>query len=517
MPRQTRSLDLLLAFLALSATFGAAAGPAWSQSGAPVDNDPFPEPAIDAGGSGAPGRSGLRGRFDPNGTEPVSRRRSETSGATDRSLRGTNLPENEVGRVTRDAVRGETEGDADAGRLGETNAQDVAARPDALQGVDAEDDPFAPLGVRLGSFLLFPELGAERVYDDNVFLSSTDPRGDWRYELTPSLEIQSDWSRHSIVGSLSAVRSYYDNFSGENDKDFAAELTGRLDIRSTTNLVGMVSYAEEPEDRSSSDFPLDAADRALTRTKAASIEGNHTFNRVTLTLRGELESEDFDDATANDGSTINNDDRDYTERRITGRAAYEFQPGVAAFVEASGNTRDFVEATDDNGLLNGSSGYDVQAGLSVLLSGKLTGEASVGYAMQTPEERSQVDVSGVIFNAGLEWRATGLTTFRLDASSEVDETTDAGSAGSLIRSVELSVEHRPRRNILVGASVEYENEKFAGTNEEEREWLFGVNGEYIFTPSVALTVAYQHANNTSNVPGNGYSANEVRFGVRVRR
>ncbi|MEM8743801.1 MAG: outer membrane beta-barrel protein [Pseudomonadota bacterium] len=506
-----------LAFLALPATLGLMAVPVWSQSGAPVDDDPFPDAAIDAGGSGAPGQNGLRGRFDPDSADTTLRSGRGTSSATDRFLRGTTAPESGSRRDTTDTRADEPRDGANIDAVREATVQDVAPPTAPPRDVGDEVDPFAPLGIRLGSFLLFPELGAERVYDDNVFLSATNPQGDWRYELTPSLEIQSDWSRHSLIGTVSAVRSYYDNLSGENDKDFAAELTGRLDIRSTTNLVGSVSYAEEPEDRSSSDFPLDAADRALTRTKAASLEGNHTLNRVTLTLRGELESEDFDDATANDGSTINNDDRDYTERRITGRAAYEFQPGVAAFVEASANERDFVETTDDNGLLNGSSGYDVQAGLSFLLSGKLTGEASIGYAVQTPEETSQVDVSGVIFNAGLEWQATGLTTFRLDASSEVDETTDAGSAGSLIRSVELSVEHRPRRNILVGASVEYENEKFAGTNDEEEEWLFGVNGEYIFTPSVALTVAYQHANNTSNVPGNGYTANEVRFGVRVRR
>ena len=76
------------------------------------------------------------------------------------------------------------------------------------------------------------------------------------------------------------------------------------------------------------------------------------FNRQ---LRGELSEEDFDDGTLIDGSSINNDDRDFTERRLTGRAGYEFQPGVTAFVEASTNERDFAERIDDDGTLNGSS------------------------------------------------------------------------------------------------------------------------------------------------------------------
>ncbi len=504
----------MLAFLALPAAAGLALTPAWSQSADPDDNDPFPEPLTDVRTPGADEATGLRGRLDPLVADPILLRRQEEERSTDRFLRGTTVPEDASRRRPAGPLSGE---DRDDGSV-ETTADDQAASREAARDAQEEEvDPYAPIGVRFGSFLLFPELGVERVYEDNVFLSSTNPRGDWRYELSPSLEIQSDWSRHSLVGTVSAIRSYHDEFDGENDKDFAAALTGRLDVRSTTNLVGSVSYTEEPEDRSSNDFPLDAADRALTRTKAASLEANHTFNRVTVTLRGELESEDFDDATAEDGSLINNDDRDFTERRVTARIAYELQPGVAAFVEGSTNDRDFVEAIDDNGLLNGSSGYDVQAGLSFLLSGKLTGEASVGYAVQTPEEPSQIDVDGLIFNAGLEWQATALTAFRLDASSEVDETTDAGSAGSIIRTVAVSVEHRLRRNIVLGASVEYENEKFAGTDERDEEWLYAVAAEYFLNPSAALTFAYEHARDIGSAPDDGYTANEVRFGVRVRR
>jgi len=484
----------------------------------PADDDAFPNPINEELQNGENTRdrneNRLRGGFEPEVAR--ERERRNTNGALESGLRGTTSPQD-------DTLDAEGQAAANSDDLTRDPTQNQLPRDAVLDpeqtdpGQQEVEDPFAPLGIRLGSFLLFPELRSEAVYDDNVFLSSTDPQGDWAYELTPSLTFQSDWSRHSLVGTLSAVRSYHDKFTTENEEDFAAEVTGRLDIRSSTNLVGSASYAEEPEDRSSNDFPLDAADRAVTRTRDVSLEGNHTFNRVTLTLRGELSDEDFDDATANDGSAINNDDRDFTEQRVTARAAYEFQPGVAAFVEASSNERDFAQDVDDDGLLSGSSGHDVQAGISFLLSGKLTGEASIGYAMQTPDETSQKDVEGVIFNAGLEWQATGLTTFRLDASSDVDETTDSGSGGSIVRNVEVSVEHRPRRNIIVGASLGYENEKFSGTGQEEEEWLFGVNGEYIFTRSVALTVAYEHARNTSNVPGDGYTGNEVRFGVRVRQ
>ncbi len=397
---------------------------------------------------------------------------------------------------------------------------DIAAVEEALlreRDAEDDDDPFAPLGIRVGSFLLFPELSAEMVYSDNIFLESANPVSDWALEFTPRLLVLSDWSRHSLTGTISGVRSYYERFESENEETFSAALSGQIDIRRNTNLIVQASYYQNLGDRSDTDFPADSLLRSLERNQDFSVEGNHTFNRVQLTLRGERAKEDFDDGTRADGTIINNDDRDFTERRLTGRAGYEFQPGVAAFAEASVNERIFAIRIDDGGTISGSSGYDIQGGLSFQMTQTLTGEMSAGYALQTPDDRTLDDVDGVIFNAGLEWLASGLTTVRFDAYSTVAETTLTGSAGSIVRFAELSVEHRPRRNIVMGASVSFEREEFSGSGAKDDDWELGVTGEYIFTRSVALTFAYDHFISTSSSPGSDYTENEVRFGVRVRR
>lgn len=393
----------------------------------------------------------------------------------------------------------------------------LAVDEDPVRDPPEEEDPYAAQGIRVGGFLLFPELAVESVYNDNIFLSPARPEGDWALELTPSLSLRSDWSRHSLEANVSGVRSYHEEFETENDETFSANVTGQIDIRRDTNIIASTGYSKSLEDRGSNDFPSNAAERAATRNRDASFEGNHTLNRVTLTLRGELSDENFDNSVASDGSTIDNSERDFTEQRLTGRVAYEFQPGVQAFVEASTNDRDFERKTDSNGLLNGSSGHEVQAGLAFKLTGKLTGEASAGYALQTPDEPTLKDVNGLIFNAALEYKATALTTLRLDAASEVEETTSADSAGSINRSVEFSVEHRPRRNIILGASIAYENEKFSGTNETVEDVTAGMTGEYLFTPSVGLIVSYEHGESISSTPGSDYSTDEVRMGMRFRR
>ena len=401
--------------------------------------------------------------------------------------------------------------------------EDLPKKPEAL-GVDedatletVEDDPYAAIGIRVGGFLLFPELLTQSVYNDNIFLSPTQPEGDWALELAPSLAIQSDWNRHSLQANISGVRSFHERFKSEDDESYSANVTGQLDIRRDTNVIASAGLSHSLEDRGSNDFPANAAERAATENYDASLEGNHTFNRVTFTLRGEASEENFDNSIAADGSLIDNSQRDYIERRLTGRTAYEFQPGVQAFIEASTNDREFSRKVDNNGVLNGSSGHDIQAGLAFKLSGKLTGEVSAGYALQTPDDSTLQDVDGLIFNAALEYKATALTTFGFDAASEIAETTSAGSAGSINRSAMVSVEHRPRRNIILGASLGYEHEKFSGTDDTSEDWVTALTGEYLFSPSVGLVVSYEHAESISSAPGSDYSTDEVRMGMRLRR
>ena len=516
MPRQRKGLSAFFIFAFLTAA-GLWPLPAWSQSAQQDDEDRLLETREEQTES-AGESNGLRGRLEPEQEESGRSQRPRRAG--EEILRQSDSPDTLP--TSRTDPLNPINPDVARNSLLSRNPDNLQnplldTREDLPRDRDREEDPYAALGIRLGSFLLFPELSAETVYDDNIFLSGTNQEGDWALALTPSLRIDSDWSRHSLSATLSGERNYHDRFSTEDEKTFSAGVTGQLDILRNTNLVATANYSQFLEDRSSTDFPANASERPKTHNRDASLEGNHTFNRVTLTLRGETAEEDFSDSTAVDGSLINNDDRDFTERRVTGRVAYEFQPGVSAFVESSANERDFKQPIDDDGTANGSSGHDIQGGLSFLLTGKLTGEASAGYAIQNPDDASLGDVDGLIFNSALEWRATGLTTVRLDASSEVAETTNTGSAGSIVRAAEISVEHRPRRHIILGASLGYELETFSGSDQEDKEWAAGLTGEYIITRSVALTLDYEHLKSWSNVPGSDYTTDEVRFGVRVRR
>ncbi len=508
--RKIRFVPFLLAALAVAAFVPM---PAWGQGAGLLDQqqDPDDEPDRDADELE---RNGLRGILGPDRDIEAGNAGQGLIGAD--GLRGGALPD--AATANRDITDRQPGDEPDRNAiLRDRQLRDPDAVDETALDQNIEEDPYAALGIRAGSFLLFPEVTTDTVYTDNVFQSAVVKEGDWSVELAPSLAIRSDWSRHSLEFTTRALRSYHDRFQTEEDKTFSAGVAGQFDIRHRTNLVADANYTEYLEDRSSNDLPTGTVERPKIRNRDVSLEGNHAFNRVSLTLRGEIEEEAYGESILIDGTVENNADRDFTERRLTGRVAYEFRPDVAAFIETSVNEREFDEEVNRNGRLNSSKGYDMQGGLSFQLTGKLTGEVSAGYAIQKPDDTLLEDLDGLIVNAALEWQVTGLTTLQFDASSDIDESIDADSTGSLVTAATVSVEHRPRRHIVLGASLGYEHDEDSGAGKLDQTWQLGLTGEYFISRSVALTAGYDYEKNIEDDSADNYSVNEVRFGVRVRR
>lgn len=427
-------------------------------------------------------------------------------------LRGSDDPERDDEK--RDLDRARREDDIVEDPREET-LKEVAERSE--EAAETLEGPYDPIGVRLGSFLLFPEITTEALHTDNALIATDNPESDWATVLTPSLTLKSTWSRHYLEGRFGATRSYYSRFDEANDETFNANLLGRLDVTRRTAIETTALYQRELEDINSVSAPTDAAERTPIITTGGTVQASHRFNRLTASLRGGITEYDYEDVTLAGGGVANNDDRDFTEHKTTARLSYDFRPGVAGFVEGSVNTRDFDSLIDDDGIRRGSDGYQAQAGLTLDLGGKLTGEIAAGYALQDPDEVAFDDISGFVFAAGLEWQATSLTTVNFDASTEIAETTLVDSPGSLVHSAELAFEHAFRRNLIAGISLGYVHEEYTGSGQVDKDYTLGLTGEYLLNRSIALVAGYDHTTSTSTAPGLDTVENEVRMGVRLRR
>lgn len=376
-------------------------------------------------------------------------------------------------------------------------------------------EPYDPVGIRVGSFVLFPELVLGGSYYSNVFHAPA-ARSDIALDVQPSARLVSNWSRHALEFTALGTFSYYDQFTTENAEDYLLESRGRLDITRRANVQALVSRQQVLEDRSA----LDASSvgtRAEVRLDRAEAAYNQRFNRLSLQLRGSISDYSYG-PTEDAGVITDNRDRDYTAYEQAGRATWDFKPSFSPFVEVAFNQRSYGEAAQTDLINRTSNGQRYRFGISFGNTGQiLRGEVSLGYGIQTPEDARLHSVDGLIVDANATWRVTELTSILFNASSDVSETTTAGVGGAFYRSASVEVRHQLRRYLIASAGLSYSNQNSQDgiINDNQLRETLGI--EYFADRDTVLFGRYAHVNFDGVGVPNDYVGDEVHLGVRLRR
>lgn len=375
-------------------------------------------------------------------------------------------------------------------------------------------EPYDPVGIRIGSFVMFPELDLATAYVGNVFRSPS-PRGDAAFETKPSVRFVSDWGTHALELIGRGGLSWFSDYATENDRAYHLEARGRLDITRRANLQTEVSRDVTQESRSALEA-VAAGGRADVTTDRVAATYNQRFNRVSLQLRGSLSEVDYSAVTTGT-ALVSNADRNYHEGTEAVRATYELKPTFSVFSEVELDQREHAAAAAD-GIRRDSTGERYRLGVSFGQTGKvLRGEASLGYGVQRPDDRRLSNVSGLIADASLAWRVSALTSLLLSANSSFGETNVAGSAGALSRQVGLEARHAFREYLVASAGLFYTMQDYAGIPVEERELALRLGVEYFVNRDVILYGKYQHSKYDTTVANADWNNDEVRVGVKLRR
>ena len=376
-------------------------------------------------------------------------------------------------------------------------------------------EPFDPVGVKVGSFVLFPEVETGLRTDSNV-LSSQNPESDIAYTLTPSARLVSDWSRHALEFNARATLSFFSEFDSENDRGYFVESRGRLDFTRRTNLQALISQDFSQESRSAIDAS-NALERTDVLTRRGALTLNHRFNRLTIQLRGSVETQDYSDDVTN-GIISSNDDRDIRETEQAIRATWEFKPTLSAFAEVGFIQRSFGAPSQADNIQRDSTGERYRIGLDFGDTGQyLRGEISVGYGIEHPDASQLDDVEAFLFDANASWRMTRLTTLLLNARSDIQETNTAASGGVVTHFIGLEARHAFRRYLIGTLEGSISTREFDGTTLEESEWQLGTGLEYFLNRNFVVFGNYLHTDFDSSSPNSSFVSDEFRLGLRWRR
>lgn len=374
----------------------------------------------------------------------------------------------------------------------------------------ARFEPYDPIGMRIGSFVFFPEAEIAGLWTDNV-LSSPDARSDKAAEIKTTSRLVSNWSMHALELRGTSLNSFYDDFPSEDDRAWGIEARARLDFSRRTNLQAIVGRDKSQEDRSAIDANQ-VGDRANVTVDRAEAALNHRFNRLSLQLRGAVS-----DATYSETNGASNRDRDTLETTQAVRAAWEFKPTLSVFAEEELNQRE-KRALPADGISRDSKGSRTRVGLDFGATGAvLRGTISVGYGEQTPDDPRLSSVDAFLFDANLAWRPTEITSFLLTARSDIYETVTFDSGGVVSHTLGLEARHAFRRFLIGSAGVVYTHYDYDATPYKEDQLVTFAGLEYYASPELVLFTRYQHLDFASNDGDGDYQSNEIRAGVRIRK
>jgi hypothetical protein len=403
-----------------------------------------------------------------------------------------------------------------------TSTQIIAPAPDGLQPypprapVRPLADPWEPLGLRAGSFVVSPAITQSLGYDTNPNRSPTAAKGSVVSRTDGELNVRSDWSTHSFTSSL---RGGYANYTNQRDAS-RPDATGLANLKlnlsrdTDIDLDGRLSL--DTQRPGSTNFSAITTERPNVYGYGASAGVTQRYNRLSLNLRGSVDRTTYDNAKDSLGALILQSDRNAVQYGARARVGYEVSPGVQPFVEIAADTRVFDSSIDQNGFRRSSTGVTGRIGSSLEVTRQLTGEISVGYQNRGYDDQRLRDLRGVVGDAALIWSATPLTTVSLRGATELADTTLPNVSGSINRRLGVEVAHALRRNWTMTGFANASRATYDGNGLTEDTYQLGVRTEYRLTRTTSIRASFTHERLKSTTAGSDYTANIVLVGLRMQ-
>jgi hypothetical protein len=376
-----------------------------------------------------------------------------------------------------------------------------------------EQPGYETVGIRAGPWMFNPSLTAGGSYDNNVFASGSDKRGDLAATVKPSLGVTSLWERHGldIQGDVRSIS--YRRFSQLDQADASLRARGRLDLWHDAAILTNFRVAALHEGVGSLTSPTNAAEPTPYSLASGDVTYWQRFNRLAGSVGVRVDEYNFGSTRAQDGSIINQDSRDGRVAAGHARFDYAISPAVGVFSAIEVNKRD-LRGTATQSL--SSDGYRSLSGFNVQLGHLVTAEVGAGYASQRFEDPRIGTIHGPAYRAALTWSVTRLLDLHFKAEQIVTEASDTVAGGIRADALQLGADYELRRNLILSVAGTYERDQFFGSFRNDKVYSTLTELKYVLNRYSSISLQHQYFRRDSNVPSSSYDKHEVGVNVTAR-
>lgn len=379
-----------------------------------------------------------------------------------------------------------------------------------------DETPYAPLGIRAGTFTLRPSLEQGVLATSNADGSAAG-RSATISDTTLRLNATSDWVTNSatIDGNI----NYRKSISGQEIKEWRGNLQGTLnvDLDHDWRAIARLGFDTAPEGATSPEGVPGAVTQPQRKTFSGSLAVRKDIGKLRLGLTGAAERSIFGDATLGNGNIQSQETRNSTLYTATLRGGYQISPALTPFAEVEIGRRAFDETLDLFGYQRSSKRLGVRSGVELDLGEKLTGEASVGWLRQSFDDSRLNTVSGATVAAALRWSPVRGTIVGLNGQTVLEDTTTPGQSGSVLYSSTVTLERQMRANLTGNAAFGLSYRDYKGTGDHDLIYSAQVGATWWLNRYLGLTSYLRHERLSSNIEGRDSKTNSVYLGLTVQR
>lgn len=376
-----------------------------------------------------------------------------------------------------------------------------------------ETDPFAPTGFRLGTYDVNVSLEQAFGYSDNVSEQVGGSGGGFS-ETTIDADITSNWSRHQWQTNINgSYRKPFDDKEIEQPQ-LQVDTALRLDLIDGYTLTTSGFYNISTQGFTSSTLAPGAVDNPIQENWGGGVELQRTDRKLQLTLRGDVDRDEFQPSELGGGIIQNEGDRNNNEYRITARVGYEISPALTPYIEGAYAIRDFDQELDRNGNQRDSDIFDIRGGLEIDLGEKLTGEIAIGYVNESFDDPALEDLDAFTVNGQINYSPQRDTQIGLTLGTQTNDSIITDDNGSIIYNARIDVDRQINQRFSVNAFADGQIE----TNDDNNTTLqAGIGTQYWVNRFMAITSQVDYLRFSTDAPGTDFEATSGQVGVRIQR
>jgi hypothetical protein len=377
----------------------------------------------------------------------------------------------------------------------------------------------------VGSFLLFPTLEADEVFNDNIYATSaaTGRTASFVQLIKPALDLRSQWSVHELNLFARGGFGFYAADGSQNFQDVSVGANGRVDIQRDWNVYGGASFTHGHEELGTPNTISGTFQPTVFNQVSANVGYYQVFQRLSVRLDGRMDNYSFfNNGQGPAQGFVFNTDRNRTEFREALRVGYEFSPGYQVWARGGLNQRNYANVPDSFGQNRNSNGWEALGGVTIDFGGITSVEAFAGYLQQNYVSGQFSTVSAVAFGLTGYWNPLRDLWFKPFVRRTVDDSSLSTAASYLNTAFGLDVTYDVRPNIRVEGHGDYSIADYTAISSGssaryDQYYTLRIGVLYQPTRNFFVGPQYQFVHRTSNQFNSDYDQNIVmlRLGAQL--